>query len=171
MSIHGLLERVILPAENVIGMVREPGGVATRPDERLVAVGEVGRVDVVERSRIPDRLEQNLRQTNGVRGGARAAGLEGAALGVGDVVLVVGGVEVLAVPAGREAVVGHDAVGARLGREVDRFGGACGCVLHACVGELAELTRLIAIAVGRIADEHAEAGLERRYCRLLGCVE
>jgi len=139
MTIHGLLEGIIFPAKDVIRMVREARRVATRPDEGLISISEVRGVDVVERARVPDGLQQDLRQTHGVRGGARTARLEGSGLRVSDVVLVVGRVQVLAVPAGGETVVGHDAVGARLRREVDGLGSPGAGVFHAGVGKLAPL--------------------------------
>lgn len=159
MAIHRLLQTVVLPAEHIISVASVAGRVARGPHERLPAVGEVRRV-AVERARVPHSLEQDLREPHGVRRRAGAAGLEGARLRVRDVVLVVGRVEVLAVPARREPVVRHDAAGARLRREADGLRRARALVLHADVGQLPELPRFLAVVVGRVADEHPEPGLE-----------
>lgn len=55
---------------------------------------------VVELFGVPDSLEQDLWEANRVRAWALATRLESAGLGVCDVLAVVGGVEIDAVPAG-----------------------------------------------------------------------
>ena len=97
-GVHGLLERIVLPPEHVIGVVGVARLVTAGPDEGLAAVcGPVGLV--VELGGVPDCLEHELGDLDGVSGWAGTAGLKGAGLGVCDVGSVVGGVEVLAVPA------------------------------------------------------------------------
>ena len=64
-GVHGLLQRVVLPPEHVIGVGREPGLVAAGPDEGLAAVcGPV--ILVVELGRVPDCLEEELGDLDGV---------------------------------------------------------------------------------------------------------
>ena len=100
-SVHGLLEGVALPAEDVVGVLAETGRVAGGEDERLGTVGgPLGLV--VEGGGVPDHLVHELGNADGVGGGAGTAQAEevgGTGGRVGDVVLVVGAVEVLAVPA------------------------------------------------------------------------
>ena len=122
-GVHAALQRVALPPKHVVGVLSVPGRVARREHERLRAVGRpLGFV--VEGCGVPDDLcrvrglvglvmvckgwgadlEHDLGDLDWVGGGACAAdagaceGL-GAGDGVGDVGLVVGRVEVLAVPA------------------------------------------------------------------------
>ena len=133
MPVHGLLERVVLPPEDVVGVVREARGVPARPHEGLFAVGEVRRVDRVEAARVPDRLEEDLGQAHGMRRRAGTARLEGPALWVRDVVLVVRRVQVHAVPARGEPMVRHDTVRTGLRGEVDRLGRPRAGVFHAGV--------------------------------------
>jgi hypothetical protein len=53
--VHSLLERVVLPAENVVSVLSITGVISSRKDERLRAVG--GPLGfVVELAGIPDNL-------------------------------------------------------------------------------------------------------------------
>ncbi len=100
-GVHGLLEGIALPAEDVIGVLAVAGVVTRAEVEGLRAIGGPLRL-VVELGGIPDNLVHQLRDPDGVRRRARAAQAEevgGARRRVGDVVLVVIGVEVLAIPA------------------------------------------------------------------------
>jgi hypothetical protein len=60
----------------------------------------------------------------------------------------------------RESVVNHDSRGTRLFGKLERLGLPRALVLHADVGELAEVARAFAVFVAHVADEHAETGLE-----------
>lgn len=79
-------------------MISKARPVSKAPDEGLRPVGGPV-VPVVECGGVEDCFEENLGDANGVRGGAGPVGFEGARGGVGHVGHVVGGVEVLAVPA------------------------------------------------------------------------
>jgi hypothetical protein len=92
----------------------------------VVAGGKIERVrlpfgpQAVELGGVPHNLVHQLRDSDGMRGGTVASKTqEGswAADGVGDVVLVVGTVEILAIPACREVNVGSNATGAWRRRE------------------------------------------------------
>jgi len=76
-GVHGLLEGVVLPAEDVVAVVAEPGAVPLAPDKRLL--GRVGRPQglVVELGRVPDGLEEELGDLDGVGVGAFPVGFEG----------------------------------------------------------------------------------------------
>lgn len=87
MPIHGLLEGIIFPAKHVVGMAAIASGVSCRPDEGLLAVGEV--CWVIEGPGVPDRLEKYLREPDWMRRRTRATRLESTTFGVRDVVLVV----------------------------------------------------------------------------------
>lgn len=75
--------------------------IAHAVDEGLRAVLRP-QVWVVKLAGVPNDLVHELREADGVGGGAGAAGLEGAGSRVGDVGAVVGAVDVHAVPARRE---------------------------------------------------------------------
>jgi len=85
------------------------------------------------------------------------AALKGSAGWVRYVTLVVGRVEVLAIPAGGEPRVHHDSRRARLGREVLGLSGPRHGVLETCEGELPVVRGLGCCAIARIAGEHAES--------------
>jgi hypothetical protein len=154
--VENLLQRVALPAKDVVGVVAVARGVAKRPHERLAAVsGPVGLV--VELARVPHGLEEHLRRAHGMAGRARAAALKRAVLRVRHVRHVVGRVEVHAVPARREARVDHDAGRARPRREPQHLGLARPRVVHARVRQLPEAEHLFLGARVDVADEHAEA--------------
>ena len=146
MRVHRLLERIILPAKNIISVGRKAGAVATGPDKWLAAICRPVFL-LVEGRGIPDSLEQDLGDLDGMGGWTFAAGLEGASLGVGNMVSVVGGIQVDAVPAGWEAVVCHDAELARCLGEPDSLRVTGGLGLHAGVGQLPEVSGLFAVFV------------------------
>jgi hypothetical protein len=111
--IHGLLQAIPLPAKHIVTMLSVARVVARGEVEGLRAVGgPVGLV--VELPRVPHDLEHDLRNPDGMRGRAGAAGA-GAGEGrgtvgwVGDVRFVVRAVEVLAVPAAGGGVRGLSA--------------------------------------------------------------
>lgn len=94
----------------------------------VVAGGQVERLGsicgplrlVVELSGVPDDLVHELRDSDGVGGRARTSQAQEvgrAGRRVGDVVLVVGAVQVLAIPASREENVGSDTSSAHLVRQ------------------------------------------------------
>lgn len=107
--VDGGLQDADVPAVDEVAVEAVAGGVALGEDEGLVAVagapegGEVG--DAV------DDLEEDGDEVDRVGGGAGAV-VVAAALGIGHVGLVVGGVEADAVPAGGEVDLGAQAVGA-----------------------------------------------------------
>jgi hypothetical protein len=95
--IHRLLERVALPAKDVVAMSSRASDVH-RVDERVGAVGGPERL-VGEFAYVPHDLVHDLGQLGGVGRWACAAAGGAGALAICDVRLVVGRVEVLAVPA------------------------------------------------------------------------
>ena len=100
-SVHGRLERLVLPAENVIGVLAEARRVTHREHEGLGAILGPLRL-VVEAGSVPVDFVHELRDANGVSIRAVTAKAEesgGTVDRVRNVVLVVGGVEVFAVPA------------------------------------------------------------------------
>jgi hypothetical protein len=135
------------------------GEVTIRPDKRLAAVLRP-EAAVIKLASIPDNLIEELGNPNGVRRWARSTALEGAARRVGDVAHVVLRVEVDAVPAGREANVGHDALLAGPGGHGGRLARAGVEGVEAGEGQLPEPGRLSLRAVERVAHNHAEAGAE-----------
>ena len=56
--VHGLLQRVTLPPKHIISMRPVPSAVPIRPHKRLAAISRP--VLLVERRRVPHRLQQNL---------------------------------------------------------------------------------------------------------------
>lgn len=117
-AVERALQRVALPAKDVVGVGAVPLIVHERPDKRLLGgkgpVGVAGP-QVFEGARVPHGLVRQLRHLDGVRRGALGP-VEEAALAFGfgaeHVGLVVRAVEVHAIPAGREVVDRHDARGA-----------------------------------------------------------
>jgi hypothetical protein len=85
--IHGFLQRVALPAKHVVG-VRSRAANVHAVHERVGAVGWPQRF-VGELGYVPHELVHDLRELDGVRGGAGAAAVGAGALAVGDVGLVV----------------------------------------------------------------------------------
>jgi hypothetical protein len=73
--IHSNLQLVSLPAEDVVGVLPVAGAVAVAEDKGLRAVGGP-KVLVVEGSSVPDDFVHELRNADGVRGGAGAAKVE-----------------------------------------------------------------------------------------------
>jgi len=94
--VHRALERIALPPKHVIRMRAIAEMVAIAEDK---GVRPVRRPHVVEAGRVPERLEGELGHAHRVGRRAGAGGREGFLDGVVHVRLVVGGVEVLAVPA------------------------------------------------------------------------
>jgi hypothetical protein len=96
-GVHGFLERVSLPAEDVINVSSVALAVASAPNKWLRAVhGPVGFV--VELSCIPESLIGELEHANGMRSWARIGRGKDHCLSqyrTCDVFLVVGAVEVL----------------------------------------------------------------------------
>ena len=138
------------------------GGVTHGPDEGLGAIlGPV--VGVVELSGVEHDLVHDLRDLDGVGGRAGATGLEGTRRGIRNVVLVVRGVEGLAVPASGESDGHTPATAAGLlgesgGVAASARSAAEGRLLVVVLASVAELAGdLLGVSVGSIADEHAEA--------------
>jgi hypothetical protein len=96
-SIEGTLESIAFPTEDVVTMLAKPGCITHRIDEGLSTLGP--DVLVVELARVPHDFVHQLREPDGVAGGAGAGRLEATAARVCDVALVVGAVDVLAIPA------------------------------------------------------------------------
>jgi len=94
--VHGALEGVTFPSENVISVSSVATAVVVAHEERVLAVGgpHVGELGSVIQGLVSD-----LRYTDGMRGGARAGVLECVSDGVEHVRLMVGRVEGLAIPA------------------------------------------------------------------------
>ena len=86
--VHGLLERVALPAEDVVA-VRGRAANVHRVHERVGAVRGPQAL-VSELVDVPHDLVHDLGQLGGVRGWACTAAVGAGALAVGDVGLVVG---------------------------------------------------------------------------------
>jgi len=90
-SIHGLLQRIILPPKHIIRMCREPRLVPAGPEKRLApVVRPLGHV--IEPLCVPHCLQQDLRNTDGMGIRTFATVLKSPCLGVWDVVAVVWGV-------------------------------------------------------------------------------
>ena len=157
--VHSPLQRITLPAEDVVAVRAVSGEVTIAPYERLAAVLGPEAL-VVEGSGVPDDLVEKLRNLDWVASRAGAVALESTAGGISNMRGVVCGVQVLAVPAGREADIGHDALLA------DPVGHGLGLTragverVQAREGQLAELAGGRLVAEERVADDHAEAGLE-----------
>lgn len=108
--VHGALKSITLPAKDVIGMLTIAGLVTGGESKRLLSVGWPFSL-VVELGGIPDNLVHQLGNADRVGGRAVATKTQesgGTADGIGNVVLVVGAVQVLSIPAGREVDVGTD---------------------------------------------------------------
>ena len=153
--VHGALERVALPAEEVVGV----GAVAlvVLGEAEHEGVGPAAAPHAVELGRVPEGLVGDLGGADRMRGRAWPGGLEGLLGRVVHVRLVVGRVEVLAVPARGEVVHRHDAALAGRGGEVGQLGEAGALVLQADEAQ-ADVALRRPEAVGRrVADGHAEA--------------
>jgi len=152
--IHGLLERIALPAEHVIS-------VSTKATSTLEAPHKWVRTrspQAVELGGVPYSLVDDLWHANGVGGRAWASiGETKSANGIVHVRLVIGAIEVLAIPACWEVVGYKNTSRARLGGEVRELSASVKKCLEAVVAEasmgLGSLTRA--------ANGHTEAGLER----------
>ena len=94
--VHGALQRIALPAKEVVGVGAEAASIAVAEDEGVAAIrGPV----IGELLGVPERLVGDLGHADGVRSRAGAAVLERLLDRVVHVRLVVGRVEVLAIPA------------------------------------------------------------------------
>jgi hypothetical protein len=96
--VHSLLQRVILPAKDVVPMRSISSGVSVAPDEWLRAISRPKRL-VVEFRGIPYDLEEELWDLDRMSRRTRAVVFKCSAAWVGDVALVVGTVEIYSIPA------------------------------------------------------------------------
>lgn len=102
--VDSLLKEVNIPAIHKITMKAVPSGITHRPHERLRrAIPHVG-----EFAGIPDDLIEDRDEMDWVRGWTRAAVV--GADGIGHVRLVIGRIEVLAIPAGRKENLRADTI-------------------------------------------------------------
>lgn len=159
-AVHGLLEGVVLPAEEVIAVNAVARVVAEAPVEGLGAVGgPLGLV--VKLARVENDLVHDLRDLDWVRAGAGGAHLEGA-VGISNVRLVVGRVCVLAIPTRGEGHRHPPAAAAGLAGEAGDVGTRAGStakggLLHVGFAAEAETLRdLVFLAVGTVTHQHTE---------------
>ena len=96
--VHGPLERVTLPTEDVVGMGAVAVIIAVAHGERL---GAVGGPKAVELGGVPESLVGNLGHADGVRGRAGTSSHESSTAGIVHVGLVVRAVLVLSIPASK----------------------------------------------------------------------
>jgi hypothetical protein len=94
--VHGALERVTLPSEDIVGMSTITAAIVIAHDKR---VGVALLPHTIELGCIPQSLVGELRDTDGVRGWAWPGVLEGVPNSVVHVGHVVWGIEGLAIPA------------------------------------------------------------------------
>lgn len=97
--IHRLLQRVILPPEDVIPVGPVTGGIPLAPHKWLLSGFLRPEGFIVERGRVPDYFVEKLGDLDGMGGRAGAVGFECPGGRVGYVGCVIRGVEVFAVPA------------------------------------------------------------------------
>jgi hypothetical protein len=96
--VHGALKGIALPAEHVVGVCAESVLALEAPDEGVGATGP----QAVELGGVPNSLVGQLGHTDGMAGWARWGVGESIVFdGVEHMRLVVGGIEVLAIPASR----------------------------------------------------------------------
>lgn len=107
--IHCLLQRVVFPAEEVVSM-RAVSLVVIVAEEK--GIRPILGPHLVKLRRVPERLIRDLRHADGMRLGARPSRCKGFLGCVVHVILVVGRVDVLAVPASVIDVSGADVQGA-----------------------------------------------------------
>jgi hypothetical protein len=107
--VDGSLEDLAFPTIHEVGVVSMAGGITIGPDEFTSLTAESKGV--------PDRLEEEGDQANGVSRGAVAVISQ---VRIGHVRFVVRGVQVLSVPAGWEEDLGAETVGAGVIKEVFR---------------------------------------------------
>ena len=161
--VHGLLERVALPAEDVItvsGSTAEVHGV----DERVRAIGGEDAL-VHEVGDVPHDLVHDLGELDGMGRGAGTAAIGTSTTAVGDVAPVVGRVEVLAIPAGGEDKGLADHLAAEIHGDLNtvpaRARGTSYKVVVVCRGpaSVADGARLdlLGIGISGITSNHAEA--------------
>jgi len=114
--IHSALQRIPLPPKHVISMRAITSSALETPDEWIALAFSP---ETAEFGRVPDCFVDDLWDADGVRGWAGSGVLESeCGYGVVHVGLVVGAVEVYAVPAGGEVVGYKDTGFALLCREV-----------------------------------------------------
>jgi len=119
--VHGPLERIVLPAEEVVTVLSKASGVAHAEHEGLASVS---RPLVGVLVGIPDDLVEDEREADGV-GGRASADVEEVTIpsnvtgGPCNVAGVIGDIDVLSVPAGWEEDVGSDTTSTVLLGEVD----------------------------------------------------
>jgi len=155
--VHCALERVTLPAEEVICVGTVALVVTHAQEERIRAIlGPHG----VELSCIPQSLIGYLWHTNWVRGWARTRGLEGSLYSVKHVRLVVRAVQILAIPACREVVNSHNATFTWLVGEIRKLGESRPLSFQA---NEAQTIMFALIVTGRAANGHSEAWLKRGH--------
>jgi len=107
--VHGTLQRISAPPEQIIRMSPIPVIIHIRPNKRLRSIFWP---HVIKRGRIPHRFVRDLRHTDRVGTGTWTCFAEAAFGGTVHMRLVVGAIEILAVPARGEVVDSHDAGGA-----------------------------------------------------------
>ena len=95
--VHGLLQSVTLPTEDIVSMSPIARRIAHAKDERLRAIFRPV-IWIVECARVPSDLIQNLRNMYWVRCRAWSACLERPVDGVCDVALVIRRIEVDSIP-------------------------------------------------------------------------
>jgi hypothetical protein len=154
-GIHRPLESIALPAEDVISVDTIPDIIAEGPDKWLRAIRGPQAL-VVERRGIPVRLVEDLWDRDWMARWTCVADW------VGDVALVVGTVQVGAVPAGWEAHADHDSHFARAAWESALIAASSRAGCKTCVLELwGFLCCLLSCCpVGWVSNCHAKTGLE-----------
>ena len=127
-------------------------------------------------------------KSDGVGGWTCAAGFESSCGGIGNVFAVVGGIEVLAVPASvavsmlhtptsagadlrGKPVVDHNTSRARLLGKLQRLWLSRPFVLHTDIRQLAEVASFFSRTVRNVANKHAKTRLEGSDFGGLGCAE
>ncbi len=154
-SIHQPLKNIPLPAKDVVSMIAISSRITEGPDEWLRSVRRPVFF-LIELARVPNDLEEHLRDAHRVASWAGTLTFERAAFRIGHVLHVIGAVEILPVPARGEADVDHDAVGAGGLGELEGLGLACSGVFHAGVSQLAEFLHFILGLRVDISSKHTE---------------
>jgi len=133
-GVHGALECISLPAKEVIGVGTITFAVVKAPDKGLRVVrGPQGLV--VEHGRIPHGFKSDLGHPDRMRGRAGAGSYKCTLASVVHVILVVGAVKVLAVPACWEVMDGHNTGWARFSGEIGSLGGSRHDFLQASISQ------------------------------------
>lgn len=135
--------------------------ITSRVHKRLAAILRP-QLRIIERGRIPHYLVHDLGQSDRMGGGTGASTLEGSGLGIRHVGFVIGAINSLSIPAGREGDCRPDAatthfLGKGRGIISGTRGATEGVLLHVAEAAVAELALLpLGRAEGRVADEHTE---------------